>query len=243
MSIGHAARRTMASVRGALLCAAAGLCAAVMPAAADAPGAPRYARMAPLEQYLMKPEAEIALARSAAPASISGQAKILTLTRAGYETAVAGTNGFTCLVERSWMAPFESPEFWNPRMRAPVCYNAAASRSVLTYTFARSRLALSGRSREEMLAGVRAALERKELPAPEPGAMSYMMSRDGYLGDTQGHWHSHLMFHVPKAPAASWGANLPGSPVILDERPFPEPQTIFLVPVGRWSDGTAAPTP
>jgi hypothetical protein len=71
--------------------------------------------------------------------------------------------------------------------------------------------------------------------------MSFMMSKDGYLGDSQGHWHSHLMFHVPKAAAATWGANLQGSPVVLDDRPTPEPQTIFLVPVGHWSDGTEAP--
>lgn len=202
-----------------------------------------YAGMAPTEQYLMDASAEIALARSAAPASVSAQATVLVLKPQGYESAVNGTNGFTCLVERSWMAPFDSPEFWNPKMRGPVCYNPAASSSVLPYTLRRTKLALAGRSRQQMLDEVRAALARNELPRPEPGAMSFMMSKDGYLGDTQGHWHSHLMFHVPKALAASWGANLPGSPVILDERLLPEPQTVFLVPVARWSDGTEAPAP
>jgi hypothetical protein len=72
--------------------------------------------------------------------------------------------------------------------------------------------------------------------------MSFMMSKDGYLNDDAGHWHSHLMFHVPKAAAETWGANLPGSPVVLDDREVPEPETIFLVPVAHWSDGTAAPT-
>jgi hypothetical protein len=94
-----------------------------------------------------------------------------------------------------------------------------------------------------MLAEIRAAVASHELSLPEPGAMSFMMSKDGYLGDTQGHWHSHLMFHVPKAEGASWGANLPGSPVILDQthQEVPEPETVFYVPVGRWSDGTEAP--
>lgn len=201
-----------------------------------------YEQMAPLQQYLMSVDAEIALARSAAPTAISGNATILTLRADGYATAVNGTNGFTCIVERSWMSPFDSLEFWNPRMRAPICYNPAASRSILAYTLRRTKLALAGRSREAMLDEVRAALARKEVPLPEPGAMSFMMSRDGYLGDTQGHWHSHLMFHVPKAPATSWGANVQGSPVVLDDRLVPEPQSIFLVPVGHWSDGTAAPT-
>ncbi|MGA8709518.1 MAG: hypothetical protein WB646_21320 [Steroidobacteraceae bacterium] len=201
-----------------------------------------YERMAPLAQYLMPPGSEIALARSAAPAAISDKATVLTLDSQGYQTAVRGSNGFTCLVERSWMSPFESPDFWNPKIRGPVCYNPAASGSILIYTLRRTQLALAGDSREKMLDEVRAALARNELPAPKPGAMSFMMSKDGYLSGADGHWHSHLMFHVPKAAGASWGANLPGSPVVLDDRAVPEPQTIFMVPVSRWSDGTAAAT-
>ena len=183
------------------------------------------------------------LAESGGPANLASQAAIVRVD-AKKKTVTqlrAGTNGFTCIVERGWTAPFESAEFWNPKVRSPICYNPAASRSNLLYTLRRTRLALAGRSKAEMLAEVRGALARSELPPPEPGAMSFMMSKDGYLGDTQGHWHSHLMFHVPKAEAATWGANLPGSPVLLDERKFPEPQSIFLVPIGHWSDGTEAP--
>jgi hypothetical protein len=203
-----------------------------------------YEQMARLDAYLMPDfRAEIALARSAAPAGISDKATVLTLKPQGYATAVNGTNGFTCLVERGWTAPFDNPDFWNPKLRGPVCYNPAASKSVLAYTLRRTKLALAGLSRAQMLDEVRAAAAGKDLPSPEPGSMSFMMSKDGYLGDGVGHWHSHLMFHVPKADAASWGANLPGSPVVLDtaHREVPEPETIFLVPVGHWSDGTAAP--
>lgn len=231
-----------AGATGAAICALAGLAAAA--AAGDIPSrATAPARLEHLEQYLMNSSAEIALARSAAPAAVSGKATILTLAPQGYQTAVNGTNGFTCLVERSWTAPFDNPEFWNPKIRAPVCYNPAASRSIVPYTLRRTKLALDGRSQAQMLEEVRAAVARKEIAQPEPGAMSYMMSRDQYLGDGQGHWHSHLMFHVPKATAASWGANLPGSPVLIDAAhpEVPEPQTVFFVPVGRWSDGTTAP--
>lgn len=232
-----------AVVVSGLVCAAAGLAGDGAPSAADGgSGAVSYQRMAPLDQYLTPdPRTEIALARSAAPAAISAQATVLVLERQGYETAIKGTNGFTCLVERGWMSPFDAAEFWNPKMRAPICYNPAASRSVLTYTLWRTKLALAGDSRERLLDETRGALARRELPPPEPGAMSFMMSKQGYLGDTQGHWHSHLMFHVPKAAAATWGANLPGSPVLLDERQVAEPQSIFLVPLGHWSDGTDAP--
>jgi hypothetical protein len=243
MNSSAALRSFAAVVTGAWVCAAAGLATGGTSSGPDTGHrAANYPLMAPLDQYLMRDALEeIALARSAAPQAVSASATVLVLGPQGYETAVKGTNGFTCIVERGWAAPFESAEFWNPKVRAPICYNPAASRSNLLYTLRRTKLALAGRSREEMLAEVRGALARGELAPPEPGAMSFMMSKDGYLGDTEGHWHSHLMFHVPKAEAATWGANLPGSPVLFDERKFPEPQSIFLVPVGHWSDGTEAP--
>jgi hypothetical protein len=87
-----------------------------------------------------------------------------------------------------------------------------------------------------------ALLAAGQLPPPEPGAMSYMMSKDGYLGDGAGHWHPHLMFHLARMSAATWGANLPGSPVILntDFPEGPEPESIFMVPIDHWSDGSPA---
>jgi len=201
-----------------------------------------YPSMAPLEQYLMADRnAEIALARTAAPRSISNDATILVLGRHGYETAVEGRNGFVCVVERAWTSPFDHPEFWNPRNRGPICYNPPAARSILPYTIKRTELVLAGLTRPQMLDNVKAAVARRELPTPEPGAMSYMLSKEGHLNDSAGHWRPHLMFHIPKTDAASWGANLDGSPVMLDERLVPEPETIFLVPVGKWSDGTPAP--
>jgi hypothetical protein len=242
MNTEHARRFDPAVARGIILCALAGFAAADAAAATDtASSATSYEQMARLDEYLIPdPQAEIALARSAAPAAISDKATLLILKPQGYETAVRGSNGFTCLVERSWMSPFDSQEFWNPKMRGPVCYNPAASKSVLIYTLRRTKLVLAGHSKAQMLDEIHAAVASKQLPWPKPGAMSFMMSKDGYLGDDAGHWHSHLMFHVPKAAAVTWGANLAGSPVVLDERELPEPQTVFLVPVAHWSDGTAA---
>lgn len=218
--------------------------AVVGTAYAATPTAPQaYASMAPLEQYLMADRsAEIAMARSAAPAPLSAQAKVLILGKRGYETVAAGHNGFTCLVERGFMSPFDSPEFWNPKLRGPVCYNAAASRSVLPYTILRTKLVLAGTTKAQLLENIRAAVGAKELSAPEVGAMSYMLSKQGYLGDQAHAWLPHLMFHLPKSDPAIWGANLSGSPVIVDtdHTEVPEPQTIFMVPVSHWSDGTPA---
>jgi hypothetical protein len=202
-----------------------------------------YPAMAPLEQYLTSDRnAEIALARSSAPEAISRDATVLVLGKNGYETAVEGKNGFTCLVERGWTSPFDSPDFWNPKLRGPVCYNPAAVRSILPYTIYRTKLALAGETLAQMHASVVAAVAKHELPTPEPGAMSYMMAKDGYLGDSAGHWHPHLMFHIPKVDAATWGVNLPGSPIVYNDEftDMPEPEIIFLVPVAKWSDGTDA---
>ena len=203
-----------------------------------------YLSMAPLDQYLMADRnAEIALARSAAPTSISSEATVLVLDKSGYQTAVEGKNGFTCLVERAWMSPFDSPEFWNPNMRGPICYNPAAVRTILPYTTNRTKLVLTGLSKTQMHENIAAAIAKNELPMPEAGAMSYMMSKAGNLGDSVGHWCPHLMFHAPKTEAASWGADLAGSPVLYNNqyRDVPEPEIIFMVPVFYWSDGTAAP--
>lgn len=188
-------------------------------------------------------EAEIAMARSAAPEAIARDAAVLLLGADGYRTAVDGKNGFTCLVERSWMSPFDSPEFWNPKLRGPICYNPAAVRTVLPYTLFRTKLILAGSSKEQVHSAILASVARKELVAPEAGAMSYMLSKIGYLSDSAGHWCPHLMFHVPKTGEVSWGANLAGSPVLFNDefRDVPEPETIFMVRVARWSDGSPAP--
>jgi hypothetical protein len=201
-----------------------------------------YPTMAPLDQYLISDEnAEIALARSAAPASISDAAEVMVLRRNGYTTAVKGSNGFVCIVERSWGAASDAPEFWNLKMRAPHCFNPAAARTFLPIFLMKTKLVLAGKSRAEIAGEMASALEKKELPALAPGAMCYMMSKLQYLNDRGMHWHPHLMFFVSGDAAKSWGANLPGSPVIAADDPE-ERVTIFMVLVGEWSDGTPGPS-
>jgi hypothetical protein len=195
-----------------------------------------YPKMAPVDQYMMERSAEIALARSAAPESISGDAEIKVLGQHGYETAVHGKNGFVCMVERSWMAPIDDPDFWNPKLRAPICLNAAAARSYFPRTIKKTEVILDTKSKDRMVADIQAALDKKELPALEPGAMCYMMSKQGYLSERGGHWHPHLMFFTPLTDPAAWGAGSPGSPIIAFKGS--EGMTIFLVPVVTWSDGT-----
>ncbi len=197
-----------------------------------------YPSMAPIEQYLMNRDAEIALARSAAPESISRDAEVMVLGKHGYETAVKGKNSFVCIVERGWASGIDSPDFWNPKLRGPLCLNGPAGRTYLPITIKKTELVLAGQSRTQMFDSLKAAFDKKELPPLEPGAMCYMLSKDSYLGDGNGHWRPHLMFFVPQTDALTWGANLPSSPILASED-AQDRLTIFMIPVAKWSDGTA----
>lgn len=200
-----------------------------------------YAAMAPLTQYLIADkQSEIALARSGAPKSISDDAEVMVLGQDGYTTAVKGKNGFVCLVERSWGATTDDADFWNPKVRSPICFNPAAAKSVVPIFLMRTKLVLAGKSKAEIVAALASAFDSRELPALEPGAMCYMMSRQQYLNDRGKSWHPHVMFFVGGDAAKSWGADLPGSPVMAANDPE-ERYTIFMVWVGKWSDGTPGP--
>jgi hypothetical protein len=196
-----------------------------------------YPSMAPLPQYLMPHDAEIALARSAAPKSVSDDAQILVLTENGFQTAVKGTNGFVCMVARSWSAAYGDPDFWDPKLHAPICYNALAANSQVPATIKRTQAAMAGGSQAQIQAAVGAAIKSGELHSAEAGSMAYMLSKQTYLNNRVGHWHPHLMFFTPETDPKSWGAGPPDSPILGIKIPE-EHLTVFLIPVGRWSDGT-----
>ena len=215
---------------------------AVLSAAVAQSGKDLYPAMAPLDQYLISDEkSEIALARSAAPASIADAAEVMVLQRDGYKTAATGTNGFLCLVERSWGQGTEEAEFWNPKMRAPHCFNALAAKSFAQIYLLKTKLVLAGKSKSEIAKAVATALDSKELPALEPGAMAYMMSKQQYLNDQGKNWRSHTMFFSPGDMTKSWAADDPNSPVMMVNDPQ-ERVTILLVLADKWSDGTASPS-
>src|SRR5665213_1993381 len=176
-----------------------------------------YSKMAPFDQYMTDRSVEIALAKSAAPPAIADKASVMVLTRKGYETAIKGSNGFVCAVERSWMAQFDFPQFWNPHMRGPLCYNPPAVRSILPYTIKRTELVLAGRTKPEIVAAIRDGIDKHALP--------------------------HLMFYFPRAEGATWGADLPGAPPMLNPQfqDSPEAISVLMVQATHWSDGTPAP--
>ena len=224
------------ALKGFAACTAVLLCASATRAA-------DYSAMAPLDQYMMDRSAEIAMAKSAVPPSIADKATILVLTPHGYDTAIKGSNGFVCVVDRGWMSQYDFPQFWNPHMRGPQCYNPPAVRSILPYTIRRTELVLAGRSRPEIAAAIKESIEKHAFPHLEAGALSYMMSKQGYLNDEGRNWVPHLMFYFPRAEGANWGADLPGSPAMLNPQfqDSPEAISVIMVPVKHWSDGTPAP--
>lgn len=102
----------------------------------------------------------------------------------------------------------------------------------------RTELILAGRTKNQMADEVQAAVDKKQLPLPESEAMCYMLSKQQRLNDGDLHWHPHLMFIIPFTEPAVWGANETGASVFAAKDPIGR-LTIFIVPVPRWSDGTA----
>ena len=214
-----------------------------------------YPKMLPLSQYLMDRNAAIALARSAAPEGISKDASVLVLTPKGWETAVKGTNGFVCMAGPSWTASIDFYDVWSPKQKGAICLNPPAVRSILPIYRKMTQMTLAGvTSVKERIAGIQEAYANKEIPPVEPGAMSYMMSKDAYLSHL-GRTHNlcHVMFFLPIKDPVELDANDPSSPISSTSIWFPDPDKpdsplnkdlppLRTVPVEvpYWSDGTLA---
>ncbi|MGH7653604.1 MAG: hypothetical protein ACREN6_02980 [Gemmatimonadaceae bacterium] len=195
-----------------------------------------YPSMSPIAEYRMDRSAEIAMARTAAPASISRDAEIMVLGDKNFEVAVKGKNGFVCAVGRAFGGPLGNPEFWNPKNRSPICYNPPAVRSLWPYAVKQTGMALAGASKAQITDAIKAAVGKKELGPPESGCMAYMMSKEAYLTDRGGHNLAHLMFELPR------GGMFQDDPAYFVSWE-PAPVIEFNVPVGKWSDGTPIAPP
>ena len=225
-------------LRGALVLL---LAASALPFVARAAGNEGLPARGPIAPYLMPDrQAEITLARSAAPPAIAANAEVLVLTSRGFETAVKGTNGFVCLVERSWTAPFSDTEFWNPKERGPDCYNPPAARTEIPQLRQEAQWAVAGLSRQQMTERTKAAFDDNSFKPPEPGAFGFMLSKMGYLNHAHGPWYPHMMFFIPRDQVASWGPNVDNSPTLSVDR-GPYLASLIMVPVLTWSDGSPAP--
>lgn len=203
-----------------------------------------YPTMAPLSKYLMPRAAEIEMARSAGPASISANAEVLVLTKSGYVVADKGSNGWVCVVGRMWTAGLDDPEFWNPKGRGPACLNPPAVQSVLPFYLARTNWALAGDTRDEIAKKSEAGYADHQFSDPLPGSFAFMLSKEGYLNDgVAGPWRPHIMPFVGLDQMATYAAGFKGSPIFSPAtstfRRYEPVTLVILAPY--WSDGSPAP--
>ncbi len=194
-------------------------------------GALSQDRIGPIEDYLLNPGREVALALSAAPPSVSSHATVLVLTPAGYRRERSGDNGFVCLVNRGWQAD-PHPHFWDPATLAPVCHNAEAARTVLAVHRRKTELALAGNSMAAIDSTISAELSSGVLEPPGRRAFAYMVSPDGFavIPGYRGPIPPHVMVWMPGATQLDLGQNPPlgPSPFVLGAG---EPMAVAIIPV------------
>lgn len=168
-----------------------------------APAKGQASKYPPLSEYMMARDAEIALAKSAAPDFVSDHATIKVFTASGFQTSVEGDNGFVCMVMRGFTgAPTFTPVpvrdyiNYDAKTRAPICLDPLAARTILPYYELRTKLGLEGKTAEEIAAAVQAAYAKGQIPKRPEVCFAYMWSADQVLGPA-GHWHPHLMVYLP----------------------------------------------
>lgn len=179
---------------------------------AAAPAALEGSTYPPLAAYMMAPEAEIALARSAAPENVSARATVKILSKTGYRVAAEGDNGFVCMVLRGWAAPSFTPTrerqlVYDAQLRAPICFDPAAARTVLPLQELRAKLGMAGKDPDAIAQEVTLAYAQGKLPKMESVAFAYMWSADQNLGPEAGAWRPHMMIYAPYYTNAMLGGN------------------------------------
>jgi hypothetical protein len=189
----------------------------------------------PVDRYLMPRDAEIALARTAAPPAISDSATIKVLTRSGFVGAVSG-NATVCMVMRGFSAPTYTPApfrdlVYDATVRAPICFIGQAAKTVMPYYELRTTLALAGKTPDEIAAAVRDAYATGKLPRRETTTFAYMWSAHQHLASGIDAWHPHVMIFIPNYDNAMVGGNPFGSalPQVTDDAGTPF--TVVVIPV------------
>ena len=198
------------------------------------------AKYPPLSEYMMAQDAEVALAKSAAPDKVSAHATVQALTASGYKVVTQGDNGFVCMVLRGWAAPTFTPArfvdlVYDASVRAPICFDPVASRTVLPYYELRTKLGMQGKDPEAIARGVTMAYALGELPKREGVAFAYMWSAHQHLGPGIGAWRPHMMVFAPYYTNAMLGGNEFGGPAPQLSDDAGTPFTVVVIPV----DGNA----
>jgi len=209
------------------------LLAASLDAAAVAAQAAKYP---PIDRYLMPREAEIALAKSAAPASLADHATVKVLTKSGYVVAREGDNGAVCMVMRGFSAPTYTPAqfrdlVYDPTVHAPICFTAPAARTAMPYYELRTKLAMEGKRPDEIAEALQSAYVRGELPRRDAVTFAYMWSAHQHLAPGIGAWRPHMMVFAPYYENSMLGGNEFGGPLPQVSDDAGTPFSVVLIPV------------
>lgn len=137
---------------------------------------------------------EIALARSAAPRSVSDSASVYVFTDTGYTLAVRGSSGAACYVSRSWPASIE-----------PHCFDAEGAATIMRIHMREVELLHRGLTPAQAEREIGPAILAGTFRLPSRPSLSYMMSADQRLisddGRAVGAWRPHMMIYYPFLPA------------------------------------------
>ena len=193
--------------------------------------APALAQSVEGPDFFLDRGEEIALARSAAPETVSDPATIWVLTPEGYEVAVEGVNSFNCVVLRRFSADTRSDSYDWDGLIAPICYDAYSSTTHMQEQLLRAEMGLRGDPVESIEAAVNAAYMDGSIPVPDQVAFAYMFSGAQRLSPRLGHWHPHMMIWVPYATNDDLGGNAIGSahPFVLEHAGAP--RALVTLPV------------
>ena len=146
-------------------------------------------------------ERQIDLALSAAPTEVSSKAAVYILGPKGYEKAREGTNGFSCLIERSFKGTTQTSS-------APACFDAVGSGSIMVAYLRREELRAEGKSEAEIKDDIAKGYEDGRFKVPGPGFL-YMMSNENFVYNNvsgkSGFVAPHLMFYAPNKTANDVG--------------------------------------
>ena len=147
-------------------------------------------------------ERQIKLALSAAPAEVSSKAAVYVLGSKGYEKIREGTNGFSCLVGRSFEGTTDASI-------DPMCYDAEGSRTLLLVKLREEELRAKGKSETEIKADIADGYKEGRYRAPGKPGFVYMLSSENYVRDPEtgksGPFPGHLMFYAPYMTAKDLG--------------------------------------
>jgi len=163
-------------------------------------------------------DVQIRIAKLAAPKEVTDHADIYILGRRGYELALRGDNGFSCMIER------EKPDTMEPE-----CYDADGSATTMKVRSYEEQQRASGVGEQAIEESMKAGYKSGEFKPPSKAGIVYMLSDYNYVLNPETgkiiHFPGHLMFYAPYATEKTVGSG-EGAPYLVHPG---EPDALMIV--------------